>query len=190
MLHLVYGGSGSGKSAYAESLVEKYASGPRYYLATMQVFGKEDEERIARHRRMREKKQFTTIEKQTDVGDVILDGNATVLLECMSNLVANEMFRKEAPRGDEAAGLIADKILADICRLQEQVANLVIVTANVFDDGVEYSKETEAYQQALAICNERLGGMADSVTEVVVGIPLTIRNPKGRCRHEENFKSM
>lgn len=189
MIHLIYGGSGSGKSAYAESLVEQYAGGSRYYLATMQIFGKEDEDRVCRHRRMREAKRFFTIEKPTDVGDVTLEADATVLLECMSNLVANEMFREAVPG---KAGRIADKILKDIGKLREQAANLVIVTADVFDDGVEYPEETREYQKALAACNCRLAELADRVTEVVVGIPVTIKGTGGRKedRHEENSKSM
>ena len=43
MMVLIIGGSGSGKSAYAEEYIGRIAGkGNKYYLATMQVF---DEER-------------------------------------------------------------------------------------------------------------------------------------------------
>lgn len=173
MLHLVYGGSGSGKSAYAESLVEQYAGEKRYYLATMQVFGKEDEERVQRHRTMRQEKNFLTIEKPLDVGEVSAEPEATLLLECMSNLVANEMFRE--PASCKSAREVTDKILADIDRLAETVENLVIVSANVFDDGLSYSEETTRYIRALADINDGLAKRADFVTEVLVGIPLVLK---------------
>lgn len=184
MLHLVYGGSGSGKSAYAEKLVEECAAKKRYYLATMQVYGKEDELRIKRHRKMRQEKNFITLEKTVDIGEIRLEPSATVLLECMSNLVANEMFREDGglseTQGEESkfsqsCDRIEKKILTEIKKLYVQVENLIVVTADVFDDGVLYSPETVAYQKLLARINAGLAEMADEVTEVVVGIPLPVK---------------
>ena len=45
MTALVTGGSGSGKSAFAEELISRLPSGKRVYLATMRVFDEESEER-------------------------------------------------------------------------------------------------------------------------------------------------
>mgnify|MGYP000447167111 CR=1 FL=1 len=72
MFHLITGGSGSGKSEYAEQKLMEYASHSkrnkkRYYIATMMPFGKETEEKIARHRRLRAGKGFETIECYTDL---------------------------------------------------------------------------------------------------------------------------
>ena len=58
MFHLITGGSGSGKSEYAEQKLMEYVSHSkrnkkRYYIATMIPFGKETEEKIARHRKLR-----------------------------------------------------------------------------------------------------------------------------------------
>ena len=41
MMHLVTGGSGSGKSAYAEQQVLAAGDAPRYYIATMMPYGEE-----------------------------------------------------------------------------------------------------------------------------------------------------
>ena len=63
MFHLVTGGSGSGKSEYAEQLImefgEKEPWRKRYYLATMMPFGEETKQKIERHRKMREGKGFS-----------------------------------------------------------------------------------------------------------------------------------
>ena len=72
MFHLITGGSGSGKSEYAEQKLMEYASHSkrnkkRYYIATMIPFGKETEEKIARHRKLRAGKGFETIECYTDL---------------------------------------------------------------------------------------------------------------------------
>ena len=63
-------------------------------------YGKETEEKINRHRQMRAKKNFQTEECFTNLPKFVenmksqkdLDKKEVVLLECMSNLVANELF--------------------------------------------------------------------------------------------------
>ena len=67
MIHLVTGGSGSGKSAYAEQCILDFGGTRRVYIATMQPFGAEGQARIARHRKMRVAKQFSTIECYTNL---------------------------------------------------------------------------------------------------------------------------
>ena len=62
MMILLTGGAANGKSTFGESLCLQ-ADGPRYYLAAMQPYGPEGEARIARHRKLREGKGFTTIER-------------------------------------------------------------------------------------------------------------------------------
>ena len=100
MLTLVSGGSASGKSEFAESLVVSSPCTQRFYLATMIAFDEECRRRIVRHRRMRAEKNFETIEIPTGLENLSFpqeDGvdsvqNRCALLECMSNLVANEFF--------------------------------------------------------------------------------------------------
>lgn len=67
MIHLVTGGSGSGKSAYAEQCILDFGGTRRVYIATMQPFGAEGQARIARHRKMRAAKKFSTIECYTNL---------------------------------------------------------------------------------------------------------------------------
>ena len=82
MLYLVTGGSGSGKSEYAEALVQQLRgkSGQEasdeekqgsddgvWYLATMIPYGAETEKKIDRHRKMRKDKGFVTKECYLDL---------------------------------------------------------------------------------------------------------------------------
>ena len=53
--------------------------------------------RILRHRQMRAGKGFETVERYTDLKGLKLDPDSVVLLECMSNLTANEMFQERVP---------------------------------------------------------------------------------------------
>ena len=68
MIYLVTGGSGSGKSAYAELLLSGFENiRSRYYIATMQVYGEEGKKRVERHRRLRAGKGFITSEQTVQI---------------------------------------------------------------------------------------------------------------------------
>ena len=176
MITFVYGGSSSGKSAFAEELLLGANAQNKYYLATMSASDPESLKRIQKHRLSREGKGFITLEYPTDVGRAVLEidsaDDSALLLECMSNLVANEMFGKEAMSKAETC---ASKVLAEVSRLSEETANLIIVSNNIFEDGITYDETTEEYLRALGQVNRELAKMADSAYEVVVGIPLKIK---------------
>ena len=131
---------------------------------------------MERHREMRKEKGFVTIEQQTRLEDAVSrienPGKSSVLLECMSNLAANEMFSREQPVDRET---VIAKILQGIEVLRKQADPLVIVTNNVFEDGIAYDSATIEYIEALGRVNERLAAEADEVVEVVAGIPQWIK---------------
>ncbi len=160
MRELVLGGSGSGKSEYAESLLK--GKKQLYYLATMRPFGKEAAQRVQRHQELRKGKGFETLEQYTDIGGVVLPKEANVLLECMGNLVANEYF--ELGSGAE------ERILCGIEKLQKNCENLVIVSNDVFCDGKAYDEDTLEYIRCLGKVNCELARRFGGVTEVVAGI--------------------
>lgn len=169
MMILLIGGAGSGKSSFAEALCMKGPL-PRYYLAAMQPYGPEGEARIARHRKLREGKGFETIERYTDYASLKLPARATALLECAANLTANEMFAPDGSMTDPVA-----RVLAGVDALRAQCALLVVVTNDVGSDGTEYDASTAAYIDALGRINRALAARADTVAELVAGIPLVLK---------------
>lgn len=173
MFIVVTGGSGSGKSAYAEGEVMKLQGDGRIYLATMMCFDEESRRRVERHRRMRAGKGFLTLERYTDLKHADIPKGCTLLLECMSNLTANEMF---SPEG--AGENTVQEILEGIWYLLGRVRHLVVVTNEIFSDGVEYSPETKKYQSFLGRINAEMGKRADRVVEVVYGIPLIVKETR------------
>ena len=177
MMTLIIGGSGSGKSAYAEDyMISLSKEKKKYYIATMQIYDAEGEAKIERHRMLRKGKGFFTIEQPVDIGKAIEKMEAlekTALLECISNLTANEMFAGEVPKTEEN---VAEKIIKGIETLNRELTYLVIVSNNVFEDGKVYDKTTMAYIRAMGRINEKLAEMADEVVEVVVGIPLVVKS--------------
>ena len=172
---LVTGGSASGKSAFAEKLLTERSSEGRTYLATMNPAGKEAAERIARHRKMREGAGFTTVECPVHISDAASLCGRAVLLEDLGNLVANEMFCEALPKKSE---IVTEKIISGVEQLNCKLKHLVIVTNNVFEDGVLYDELTMEYIRAMGLINRRLAAKADKVIEVVVGIPVIVKEGK------------
>ena len=138
MMILVTGGSGSGKSAFAENCVVSLDSEKKIYIATMYPYDGESRKRVKRHRKMRAGKGFETVECYTGLSGVHVPEGSTVLLECMSNLVANEMFREEGAREKTY-----DEITKGILHLKEQAAHLIVVTNEIFSEAMCYQGDTE-----------------------------------------------
>ncbi|MBR1470642.1 MAG: bifunctional adenosylcobinamide kinase/adenosylcobinamide-phosphate guanylyltransferase [Lachnospiraceae bacterium] len=175
MMILVSGGAASGKSEYAEALLLRLANGAgKTYLATMKRDGEEAERRILRHRQLREGKGFETLEAPVNIDAVAGACREAVLLECISNLTANEMF------GEEVHTAAAERVAAEVDVLQKKAKLLVAVTNEVFSDGLSYDEMTVNYIRELAAVNRLLAKRADAVVEVVYGIPVW-RKGAGIC---------
>lgn len=179
MLYLVTGGSGSGKSEYAENLAvklhaEKQNKTNLYYIAAMKSYDEECDKRIARHRRMRRGKGFTTIECYLRLEQLQFSDGDTLLLECMSNLLANEMYEKNGsipPMDSQGEENAKKAIVQPILRFANH-CDVVIVTNEVFSDGAVYTAETAYYVSLLANINRRLAEESVAVVEVVCSIPV------------------
>ena len=171
MMTVVTGGSGSGKSAFAEDKIVSFGPAKRIYIATMHPYDEESHKRVARHRKMRAGKGFETIECYTGLKNLDFPENAVVLLECMSNLVANEMFQE-----DGAHENTVEAVLKGVRHIREQAGNLVIVTNEIFSEAADYQGETELYQEYLGQINQKIAEIADQVVEVVYGIPVYHKN--------------
>lgn len=179
MMILIVGGSGCGKSAYAEKRIMELSLGgeARYYLATMQVYGEEGRAKVQRHVELRKNKGMLTIEQTRDVSEALpkmQKGPKVVLLEDLGNLVANEMFLEDGTVTPWETA--AEKIVMQLRQLNSHLDHLVIVSNNVFEDGIEYEEGTRDYLRALGKVNAELAGDATQVVEVVAGIPLMVKD--------------
>lgn len=168
---LVIGGAGSGKSEYAERLCEKLSDGnKKFYLATMKNDGsKAYEERVKRHRKLREGKGFFTLEKERNLSELSFHGNETVLLEDLTNLLSNFLF-SDAKKPCSSTG-----VLEDVLAVSYKVKNIVIVMNDVFRDGICYDDSTEIFLEELGIVHRMLADKADKVVKVIYGIPVILK---------------
>ncbi len=175
MLILVTGGSKCGKSRFAENLIEKNyfdRDVKKYYVATMEPFSKDAGEIIKRHRDMRSGKDFETIEKYRDIDKINVDKSSVILLECVGNLCANEMFSGEYNEN------VFEKVSGEIIALSMKCELLIAITNQVGEDGMEYLSETKKYIENMGKINERLAFEAEMVVEMVYGIPLYLKGNK------------
>lgn len=172
MLLYVSGGSGSGKSAWAESRIVSSGLPERIYIATMDPSGPEGQRRVERHRRLRAGKGFVTREQPVDLPSLQVPVGCAALLEDLTNLFANEWFTV-SPEG------AAERVLRGIQALKDTAALTVIVGNDLFSDGLDYEAETRRYLEALAALNRSAAALADGVYEVVCGIPICHRKEEG-----------
>lgn len=184
MMIMILGGSASGKSAYAENTacqLAKENNQKKYYLATMQIFDNETQKKVDRHRALRRDKGFITIEQPVDIrkaSEKIETKSAVALLECITNLTANELFSNQFAISEKQA---VEKITSEIAQLNRELTYLVIVSGNVFEDGIVYDHTTTEYIRAMGRINQMLAAMADEVVEVVVGIPIVLKRRSMIC---------
>lgn len=169
MLALITGGSGSGKSAWAEGLAQRLCPGPKLYLATMRPGGGEAQARILRHRALRRGKGFRTVECPDGFAGLSLPRGETALLEDLSNLAANRRFSPAPP--DDCAGVL----LRELEELAGRCAHLIVVSNEIFSDGVAYDPDTTDYLSLLSHLNRELARRADLAVEVVCGLPLVLK---------------
>ena len=174
---LLTGGSACGKSTFAEALASRLPQ-PHIYLATMRPYDQESAEKIARHKKMRLERDFCTVERDVDIAGAEFAEGGTVLLECMCNLTANELFDDEG-RADAQA---YQRILQGILSLEGRSEHLIVVTNDVGSGTTEgYGEQTRLYVETLGRLNAQLAAGFDVVCELVCGIPLCLKGDLSEC---------
>lgn len=135
----------------------------------MKPFGKESMTKIEKHKKMRSGKGFETLEIYENIKNISIkkcyDG---IILECISNILANEMF------GGKSMTPCED-ILAAVESIRNKCRYAVVITNEICSDGLEYEMETEIYKRNISVINMRLAEMADCVIEVVYSIPIILK---------------
>lgn len=159
-LILISGANDSGKSIYGEQLSAQF-DGPKYYVATMIPQTEENYRRIERHRRQRAGLGFQTLELPYRVTEASLTPDSVVLLEDVSNLLANVIFEQKRDM---------ESVFRDICMLCDRCHCVLAVTISGLCVG-EFDEETNAYIRALNELNGKLYDRANVVVTMVDGIP-------------------
>lgn len=172
MLIFISGGVRSGKSTLGEKLADEISKGDIVYLATSKAYDEEMVLRIAAHQKNRENKGFITIEKSHNVGEIAskLKSTDTVLLDCLGTLTANEMFADSSKVYDEKLKEeVVEKIFSDIIKINSAVSNLIIISNEIFSDGITYDPSTENYLEVLGSLHIKIANISDRAIECAYG---------------------
>lgn len=169
---LVLGGSRSGKSAHAESLVADLPA--VIYLATSVPMAGDPEwtARIAAHR-ARRPSAWTTVE--TTAPSTLL-GGGPYLVDSVTTWVA-ALMDETGVWADEpgAAGRLATRCDALVNAWAMTSAHVVAVSDEVGLGIVPETRSGRLFRDTLGEVNQRLAGTADQVWFVVAGLPQRLR---------------
>ena len=157
------GHSASGKSAFAEALVET-SSDIRIYFATARAWDDEMRAKIARHA-ARRAAGWSTVEVPEALGDMLDDvgEGAAVLIDCATMWLVNVSGDEGAPWQDAADRWIA---AARACR-----SPVTIVSNDVGGGVVPANAMARRFQRDQGLLNQRLAAAADRVALVTAGLP-------------------
>ena len=177
----VIGRASSGKSRFAEDMAVRKSieyDCQKIYIATMENETKASKQRIAKHRKQREGKGFETIEEMYVLKDHINEAEGKiVLLECVSNLCANVLYKSctDSTVSDEILDELAKSVFSDIERLYKHAKELIVVSADVFSEGKLFDGFTDNYLKLLALVNKKIAEKSENFIEVCAGIPCKIK---------------
>ena len=172
MIIFVLGKPDSGKSLKAEELATKSGAKHKIYIATMKVMDQAGEERVKRHRRQRAGKGFETMEIPMKISLSLpilckpkeaVPEETVILLECLSNLVGNEMHDNPMKQNlDEQE--FAKELINEI-GLLSKAASLLIVVGTMYEIKEDFDEETRKYIRYLNRTNEEMKKISDRIIE-------------------------
>lgn len=164
---LVLGGARSGKSAYAEALVE--AAGRGLYLATAEAGDAEMAERIRRHRERRGE-SWVTVEEPLDLAGALrrhAHPGRPILVDCLTLWLSNLM----------AAGHDVDGEMTALADGFATLAGPLVLVSN--EVGLGLVPETplgRAFRDHAGRLNQTIARKADRVVFIAAGLPLILKD--------------
>jgi adenosylcobinamide kinase / adenosylcobinamide-phosphate guanylyltransferase len=172
---LVLGGARSGKSRYAEGLIE--AAAPHgTYVATAEPGDAEMAERIAAHRARRHQISggdfWNTVEAALDLPATIAResaGDRPLLIDCLTLWLSNLLLAEKYIETETGA----------LCAALREATGPVVLVAN--EVGLGLVPETalgRRFRDAAGRLNQEVAALADRVVFVAAGLPLVLKEPR------------
>jgi adenosylcobinamide kinase / adenosylcobinamide-phosphate guanylyltransferase len=164
---LVLGGARSGKSRYAEHLIEEAAPGG-VYCATAEAGDAEMAARIAAHR-ARRSRFWDTIEAPLALAPLIASeprDERPLLIDCLTVWLSNLLL----------VGKPVEEEIAALCAALRLAAGPIVLVAN--EVGMGLVPETplgRRFRDAAGRLNQDVAALADRVVFVVAGLPMVLK---------------
>lgn len=163
---IVLGGAASGKSQWAETLME--SSGLNLiYLATGRIWDDEIEKRVAVHQSRRDTR-WTTVEAPLDLGPSLaeLTPADAVLIDCATMWLSNQMIDEIPLAGAQTRLMQA---------LETCQAPWVVVTNEVGHGIVPDNKLARDFREAQGRLNIALAARAELAVQITAGLPQVLK---------------
>lgn len=179
MIHFVLGGARSGKSSFAEQQVLNLAttrSKQTVYLATATVIDAEMQERITKHQSDRGD-NWQLIECPLAVNEIMaeLDNQKIYLLDCLTLWLNNQLYAVHEQSRSQQRQHLQNEIDKLIVSLASVNVDIFIVSNEIGLGVVPMGESTRLYVDYCGWLNQKVAGIADKVTLVTAGIPVSIK---------------
>ncbi|MDS1029039.1 bifunctional adenosylcobinamide kinase/adenosylcobinamide-phosphate guanylyltransferase [Bacillota bacterium LX-D] len=175
-IYLVIGGTRSGKSFFAEQMVEQFSS-PVVYIATAEVNDDEMQQRVELHQKRRPA-SWQTVEEPYQIAKFIRETNLTgktILLDCLTVYISNLLWKNSEADEEEQKRII----FQELGELQEAIiqsgATFVIVSSEVGLGLVPESRLGRLYRDVVGEANQKIGAAAEEIYFVFAGIPISLK---------------
>ena len=164
---LVLGGARSGKSRYAESLIEAHR-GRWLYLATAEAGDAEMAARIAQHQ-ARRGDGWETIEEPVELPAVLaqqVDGTTAVLVDCLTLWLSNLL----------GTGADVEQRTEELVISLKSCAGTVVLVSNEVGLGiVPMNALSRSFVDHAGRLHQRIAEAADRVVFIAAGLPLQLK---------------
>lgn len=162
----ILGGAASGKSEFAESLVEKYGKS-KIYLATSKMLDDETRSKINLHK-ARRGRGWTTVEAPYDLTPALsrLGRDHVCLIDCATMWLGNHLLAENDIESEQ------NRLLAAISAC---AADLVIVSNEVGHGIVPENALARRFREAQGRLNIALAACADCALLVTAGLPQVLK---------------
>ncbi len=167
-VNLVLGGARSGKSRYAESLVEGQP-GDWVYIATAEASDAEMADRIRRHR-ARRGERWRTVEEPLALAAALApaaEPGCAVLVDCLTLWLANLM----------AAGRDVDGETENLVAALGGIGGPVVLVSNEVGHGiVPENALARAFRDHAGALHQAVAAASDRVVMVTAGLPMVLKD--------------
>jgi adenosylcobinamide kinase/adenosylcobinamide-phosphate guanylyltransferase len=166
LVALVIGGARSGKSRYAESLIEAEEP-PWIYVATAEAGDAEMANRIALHRARRDRR-WQTVEAPHDPASALAAAPAgsRVLIDCLTLWLSNRLLADAA----------IDRDIDALERAVTEHGGAVVLVSNEVGCGIVPDNAlARRFQDMQGTLNQRIAAKASRVVLMVAGLPHVVK---------------
>ena len=168
LVTLVLGGARSGKSRYAEELIE--AQGKGLYLATAEPTDEEMRSRISKHR-LRRGEAWETIEEPYNIVEVIAKEtrpHRPILVDCLTLWLSHVLFHEK----DAEKEIFRLKTLLKSGALRGPI---VFVSNEIGLGVIPVNKVSRVFVDAQGELNQLVANLATRVVLVTAGLPQILK---------------